>query len=466
MPELFKFQQECVDYLRDRKAVLIGDDMGLGKTAEAIALDRIRRIRQPDISDKPLTLVVTYIAIIPAWVKQFQMWNPELKVCAINPKKRDDFLDDLLLEESDVYICHPQAIRLIQADLQEHEWFHIIYDECHFLQNRKAKQTIAAKTISGFYKTGLSGTPAFDKPDDLWSILNWLYPKYWSSYWRFVDEHIVTTEYNGYKTAVGVKNTEKLQKEMKTFYVRRLKEEVLTDLPDKYFTRIEVDLDPKQFRAYEEMRKEMLAWIGENEDTPLATQDVIAQLIRLQQFSAAYATLNEETNKVLLTEPSSKLDAVMEIINSTNEPIVIFSQFSQVIKLLAVRLEKAGIGHGIYTGDTPPEVRAEIIENFQNKKIQVFAGTIQAGGTGITLTAASTVVFIDITWSGATNNQAIDRLHRIGQKNAVHIVHIVARRTLDAKRHGDIEFKWSMVKYLLGEGADPNAEDEMEFEEW
>jgi len=380
------------------------------------------------------------------------MWAPDLKVTAINPKNRQEFLDDLYLDEHDVYICHPQAIRLIESDLTEHQWFHLIFDEVHWMQNRKSKQTLSAKKIKGFYKTGLSGTPAYDKPDDLWSILNWLYPTHWSSYWRYYEDHIVSVDWTGYKVTVGVKNEQQLQKEMESFYIRRLKENVLPDLPDKYFSTVTVQLDPKQFRAYESMRKDMLSWVGDEEDKPLAAPVVIAQLIRLQQFSDAFATLNETENTIELSEPSAKLDALMEILESTNEQIVVFSQFSQMIKLLGKRLEKAKISHGIYIGETSPQARADIIDAFQDKSIRVFAGTIQAGGTGITLTSASTVVFLDRTWSGATNNQAIDRLHRIGQKNAVHVIDIVSDKTLDVRRIKGIELKWSMIKFLLGEG--------------
>lgn len=380
----------------------------------------------------------------------------------------------------------------------------ILVHNCHAAQNRKTKQTIALKNLKTYYKTGLSGTPAYDKPDDLWSILNWLYPKYWSSFWRYYDQHVKYVENNGYRVVVGVNNVEKLQEEMRGFYIRRRKQEVLLDLPAKYYSERIVELDPKQKRAYQQMKKDMLAWVGEHEDEPVAAPVVIAQLTRLQQFSDAYGELEkftyrektkyeaflpesvyeqliesglikrfanpEITNgevfipvgtymirdsiRMRLSEPSTKLDAVMDILGSTAEQIVVFSQFAQVIELLAARLEKAGIPHGIIVGATPSDDRKGIIRKFQAGKLRVFAGTIAAGGIGITLTSSSTVVFIDRSWSASLNIQAEDRLHRIGQKNAVQVIDIISRDTLDAKRIRKINLAWGWIKKLIGDDTD------------
>lgn len=476
MLELYDFQKYSVDFLLDKRASLLGDDMGLGKTVQAVSLDIQRRVEQPNIVRYPKTLVITYLSIIPTWKQHFEEWAPDLRVCTIDNRNRSKFLQALANDEADVFICHWQALRILVEDpkFAKTVWFHIIADECHALQDRKSKQSKAIKSLKTWYKTGLSGTPAFDKPDDLWSILNWLYPDYWSSYWRYYDKHIVWADYNGYKTIVGVAKEAELQKEMSGFYIRRKKEDVLMDLPDKYYTKVEVELSPQQHRAYESMRKDMLAWVGEHEDEPVPAPVVIAQLIRLQQFSDAFGKLEMVTKKdratgvmreeavMRLSDPSSKLDAVMQILKSTNEQIVIFSQFSQVIKLLEERLEKAKISHGIYVGDTPMSTREKIINEFQAGNLQVFAGTIGAGGIGITLTAASTVIFIDRDWSHSKNRQAEDRLHRIGQKNAVQVIDIISLGTIDSKRKEDIDLKWSWIRKLLGDDSEDDYEVEVD----
>jgi SNF2 family DNA or RNA helicase len=462
--QLFPFQAEAVSKLEKIKSVLIGDDMGLGKTHEAIALDLVRRAQFPGYKLK--TLIICPLAMVSTWTRTWFQWAPELNILPINNKDRSHFLAELEDDNYDVFIMHWPALRLM-PELENVKWFHIIADEAHALQNRKSKQSISLKRLQAGYKSALTGTPAFDKPDDLWSILNWLYPRYWSSYWQYYNDHIVFENFNGYKTIIGVNNPEKLQMEMEAFYVRRRKEDVLLDLPEKYYDERRVDLHPQQARAYKSMKENMLAWIGEHEHEAVVAPVVIAQLTRLQQFACAFAIFDEEKNKMFLSEPSSKVDAVMEIIEELGgRQVVIFSQFAQMVKLIAARCEKKGITCGKFIGETPADERARIISGFQEGKIQVFAGTISAGGVGITLTAASTVIFTDRSWSNALNLQAEDRLHRIGQKSAVQVIDIIANDTIDRKRIKVIQQKWSWIKRLIGDTkVDPTAEDFEEDEE-
>lgn len=481
--ELFDFQELSVAFFLDKRAILCGDEMGLGKTLQAVELDRRRREINPNLTRAPKTLVVTYLGIFSGWEKEFSR-QTDLRVEIINPKDRKPFLLSIFSDAADVYVIHWQSLRLM-PELKMIKWYHIIADECHALQNRKSKQTIALKELDAYYKSGLSGTPAFDKPDDLWSILNWLYPTFWSSFWRYFNEHILFVDNDGYRAIIGVRNVEKLQQEMSGFYMRRRKEEVLKDLPAKYRSEIVVDLSAQQRRVYDQMKKDMLAWIGEHEDEPVTAKVVVAQLIRLQQFSDAYgvietlqkvdrATGNEYTETHMrLSDPSTKLDAVMEQLVPTGQQLVVFSQYSQVIELLGKRLAKAGVPHGVFIGSTSAERRADIIAQFQAGKLQVFAGTIGAGGVGITLTASSTVVFIDRSWSASLNVQAEDRCHRIGQENAVQVIDILAKDTIDAKRIEKINMQWAWIKQLLGdepvddEGGEDYDYDDAEWkDEW
>lgn len=454
--QLFPFQREAVEKLQNVRSVLIGDDMGLGKTHEAIALDLTRRSSFPDLKLK--TLIICPLPMISTWTKAWFNWTPHLRILPINNKDRKHFIEELTDDNYDVFICHWPILRRI-PELTEVQWFHVIADEAHAMQNRKSKQTLAIKQIPAGYKSALTGTPAFDKPDDLWSILNWLYPKFWSSYWNYYNEHIIFSNYNGYKTVIGVNNPEKLQRQMQHFYVRRLKDDVLDDLPEKYYTEREVELHPQQARAYKSMKETMLAWIGNHEQEPVVAPIVIAQLTRLQQFAVAFAEVVDVVKrdgveqKMILSEPSSKIDEVIEIIETTGQQVVVFSQFAQVVELLATRLEKKGITCGKFIGSTPNIERSKILADFQDGKIQVFAGTISAGGVGITLTAASIVIFTDRSWSNALNLQAEDRLHRIGQKSAVQVIDIIAKGTIDAKRIKVIQQKWEWVKRLIGDSS-------------
>jgi SNF2 family DNA or RNA helicase len=458
--KLFEFQREAVEKLQKVGSILIGDEMGLGKTVQAIALDLARRADFYNYKLK--TLVICPLSMISTWTRWWLTMAPELRILPINNKDRSYFIDEALGDSYDVFICHWPSLRLM-PELKEINWFHVIADEAHAMQNRKSKQTIALKALPAAYRSALTGTPAFDKPDDLWSILHWLYPKYWSSYWRYFDKHIIYTNYNGYRTIVGVANEDQLREEMAGFYIRRRKADVLKDLPDKYYSEISVDLAPQQRRAYDSMKKNMMAWIGEHEQEPVIAPIVIAQLTRLQQFAAAFGEYDEDSHKMRLSEPSTKLDAVIELIEDSSDQIVVFSQFAQMIKLLAQRLQRKGITCGIFTGSTPSSERGAIIENFQAGKIKVFAGTIAAGGVGITLTASSTVIFLDRAWSPSLNLQAEDRLHRIGQKSAVQVIDIIATDTIDAARIKHINLKWSWLKKLIGDDLTEDEINQMDY---
>ena len=409
--------------------------------------------------------MVAPLGVHSNWKDHFEKYT-DLSVTRINPRNRDQFLEEVYLGSFDVYICHWEALRLM-PELTERHWMHVIGDEIHKIQGPRTKVTTSFKEIPATFKTGLSGTPAYDKPDDLWSILNWLYPTFWTSYTAYFDRYVLWVDYNGYKTVIGVANEKELQEQMRGFYIRRLKTEVLTELPDKYYEKIYVDLHPKQRRAYNQMRDTMLAWVGENEDQPLNTSVVLAQLTRLQQFAAAYAyievvkkrrliegVLTDVEEKVLrLIDPSAKIDAALDLIyGAGNNQMVFFSQFSSVIDLFIDRLKKRGISCVKYTGDTSPKDREKAKYGFQAGEYQVIALTIRAGGTALDeLKVASTAVFFDRDWSASNNNQAEDRLWRHGQKNAVQIIDLVAANTVERGRLENIDMNWTFIKQLLGD---------------
>src|SRR5687767_4107956 len=497
MSKLYDFQTEAVTKLVTVPAGLNGDDMGLGKTPQGIVIDlKKRELHGAEFSKngKPVTLVVCPLSVVGSWVSHYKTWAPHLTVVALDPKKRDEFAYAAKKGKGDVFICHWNSLRLI-PDLKKIWWFHVIGDEIHRIKNKSAQQTMALKALHTSHKLGLSGTPADNAPQDLWSILNWLYPKTFSSHKKFVDRHVLWRQHTtggdctaieesgatcgkyhprAYREILGCAEVEELHRAIGSFYVRRLKEDVLKDLPEKYFTPIPVELHPQQRRAYDQMAKNMLAWIGEHEDEPVAAPVFISALVRLQQFACAYARVEYKLKRkkdceedlcvdagscqghlmpvVELTDPSIKLDTIMDIIDDNpGKQIGIFAQSRQVIEMLERRLEKANISSAILTGKTKPKDRDSIIEEFQAGKRRIFGGTYGAGGVGITLTAASTCIRIDRPWSPSADNQAVDRFHRIGQKNAVQVIDLVANDTVDIARAGKVELKWSWLRQILGD---------------
>lgn len=494
MPSLMPFQLECVEKLLTQQGTIIGDDMGLGKTVEAIGLDAARRQRYLKPPEKK-TLIICPLGVISSWVDHFAEWQPGLKVCSIDVKNRQPFVDAVTAGSFDVYVMHWDGIRLI-PELAKRTWFHIIADEAHRIGNRDTQVTVATKKLPAYFITQLSGTPATAKPDQFWSLLNWIKPKEFSSYWRFYNHHVRFVVHNvgscnvedcnkwhktQFKVITGVAHLEELHKQIGPYFIRRLKEDVIKDLPEKTYTKIYTDLHPQQRRIYNEMRDDMLAWVGENQDQPLAAAQVVAKLARLQQAAIAYMHIERlpakrrhmhhrkctsdckqvwdhiERDYVRLTDPSSKLDVLMELMRDNFEQqFVVFSQSKAAINLLGQRLTKAKESFGLFTGDTEQSDRADLVRDFQAKRKRIFAGTIQAGGEGITLTASSTAVFLDRTWSPAKNRQAEDRIHRIGQRFPVQIIDILARDTVDRGKNQKLHISWHYLKAMLGDKDVPD----------
>lgn len=542
---LYGFQAEDVEKLKSKRSRLVGNDPGTGKTYVGIALDQANR--KGDGNSKVIlppvkkTLVVAPKSVLSTWDEHcMELTDDDVYVIGTDrqpAKEREIFLKDLLDKRKGGYfICHWDALRLLEPAINKKGivFLHIIADEVHRAKNRKAQQTRALKKLKTWYKTGMSGTPADNKPRDLWSILNWLWPSYYTSEWSFIKTYLTTTfvedksgETTGYKKVTGVneETIPHLRKEMAPWYTRRRKEDVLPDLPPKYYSRIWVTLGPQQRRAYDEMRKTMIAWVEEHEaelESPLVASVAVAQLTRLQQFADGYMVPRRDENGehmfvwnwpkptvvaerldkrritpqefkdykkkyaptpdnpdrpleggavkkylYVMTDPSAKLDALMDILDDRlgydketgewgGEQIVIFSQSKQAIHLLEKRLVSKQIPHGIYTGDVQEKDRTQIRHAFQNGSIRVFAGTIKAGGVGLTLTAGRTVIFIDRDWSPSSNGQAEDRLHRIGQLDAVEVIDLMARNTVDLGKKQQLSLKAKHLRLLLGDTIDPN----------
>ncbi len=461
---LYVPQKENVDRLAYEDGCLIADQPGTGKTIQGVAIDEIHR-EQFKFADNLKTLVVAPLSVMPNWKDHFEKYT-DLKVRVLNTKSKETRGWLLKDTNADVFVVHWEALRLM-PELKNVGWLHIIVDECHRAQNRAAQQTTSLKKIKASYLTALSGTPVTTSPEKFWTILNYLYPQLFPSYWKFYGKYVdfeIKLIDGGRRKYHEIKGPRldtlpELHAKIAPFYCRHLKLErccehhpngVQPFLPKKYYTQIEVELAPAQRKAYDAMKKDMLAWIGPDEDKPLAAPMAIAKLVRLGQLTCAYANI-DATGNVVLVDPSSKLDAVMEMIKDTDDKLVVFSQYRQLINLLNARLKKAKINYVSLTGETPGGIRGGLINKFQTGDAQVFTATTGAGGTGVTLTAASRVVFTDRSWSPAINEQAEDRLHRIGQANAVEVVDIMAKSTVDLGRYQRLEVRAGWLKKLLGD---------------
>jgi TATA-binding protein-associated factor len=505
--QLKKFQVDDVVLIARAGNGAIGSEMGTGKTHEAIALDNIwyrtAKVKKP-------TLVIAPINTFTSWVDKYNWQSPDTDVFVIDRKNRDKFIQAIKKGVADVYIMHWDALRLL-PELAKIQFNTVIADEGHRASNRKAQATQALKRIPTVHKLIMSGTLSGDQPQNLWSALNWLWPRVYTSYWKFYKHHVITglDPTGNYQVVKGVKNTESLKKEMAPWFVRHLKKEmccpnhpdgVMSYLPDKMYDRIWVDLSGEQRRIYKQMKEQMVAWVNEHQSSPLVASVAVAQLTRLSQIALATPEIRVETkrrrvkrwylglpmdpkrkqvrkgtpgaamvqtlepyqaNVVYLKLPSSKIDALVELLKDHPEKkFVVWSASKKMCYLMQQALAEKKILSHVLSGDTPQGQRDSMLANWQHDDRQVFIGVISAAGEGIDglQWTSDTAIFMDRDWSTKANKQAEDRLHRPGQDGEkVWIIDIMAKDTVDLGRHTRLAEKWEWIKAILGDKVDQST---------
>jgi SNF2 family DNA or RNA helicase len=326
------------------------------------------------------------------------------------------------------------------------DWDVIVADEAHRIKNREAQQSVAMQKLKAKskYRCALTGTPVQNRPNDLWHILNWLNDYYsGKSYWNFV-EAFCEVENNGYGlNIVGLTAVEADQRRLnhllQHYMIRNEKKTVLKDLPGKIAQTIDILMSAKQANLYKQDQKEILLALEDDEEIMIA--NALTRLLRLQQV-----TSNPE---MFGLDENPKFDAAMELLEGTDNKVVFFSRFNETIKAFEKRLQKANIKYVKITGVVTSS-RQDIVDQFQqDDSVRVFLGTIKAAGEGLTLTAADTVVFFDREWSPAMNDQATDRVHRIGQTKGVHVVDLKIEGTIDTWVEDVLNKKIMDIKKLI-----------------
>jgi len=428
---LYPFQIEGVDFLVKTKRALLGDDMGLGKTAQAITA--CKRLNAQKI------LVICPNSVKYVWQREFEKWEPSYDVRVVVGDKQQRL--DQIWGTAQVVVINFEIVRewqvkvtkeLKQTDelkaLLSQTWDVMIIDEAHRVKSRHAQVTKAVTRLARQSTHNLfllTGTPIMNRPDELWTLLRAISPKQFTSYWRFVQSYC-HVYHDGFGWVVGnllPYRVAPLREVLSHFAIRRTKNEVLQDLPEKTVQQVWVNLENDQLRVYREMAKTM--WT-ELEGKVVSAAVVIAQITRLKQIAI--------DPKLMLSEDSplegAKVDALGDILEGAgDQKVVVFSQFARALRKLSATLK---IPHAMVTGDVTGKAREDSIQRFQtDSDCRVLLASIPAGGQGITLTAASIAVFLDKAWTPAMNIQAQDRLHRIGQKKPVTIIELLAAGTVE-----------------------------------
>lgn len=437
---LYGYQRAGVSFLRVAGSAILGDEMGTGKTVQTImALE--------DLGAFP-ALIVTPKSVKGSWAREFERWAPHRHVVQVNGNATQR--RKVLAEPADVYVIHWEALRLhsriggygnIRLDEKDkvpgelnRPWAAVVADEAHRAKEPKSKQTRALWAIADTaeHRFALTGTPIANHPGDFWSMLHYVAPEEWPSKTKFIDRYCVTA-WNAFGgvDVIGIKP--EVRDEFFSIadprFLRRSKAVVLRSLPEKVYIRRDVEMTPKQAKAYREFKKDMLTRLDSG--TLLAT-DSLTELGRLHQLASSYLELEGEAVRV--AEPSSKLDELEDLLEDLgDEPVVVFAQSRQLIDLADARLAKRGITHGRVTGAENDTERDWAIRNFQAGTFRVVLCTLGAGSEGITLTRARNLVFLQRSWSLVQNKQAEDRVHRPGAEvhDSIRIFDLVAAGTVE-----------------------------------
>lgn len=404
---------------------ILADDMGIGKTIQMIAVMESSKMNQ----EKGVSLVVCPASLLYNWQNEVYKFSTMLNPCIITGtmQERKELLSKI--DQYDVMITSYDYLRR-DIDLYESLQFHfLVLDEAQFIKNQNTKNAACVKAIQAKQRFALTGTPIENSLAELWSIFDFLMPGYLSNYAQFKKR---------FETPI-VKETDKkalsnLRKMVEPFILRRIKKDVLSELPDKIEIPMKIDFEEDEKKLYfsnlAKINNELHSKIQESgfEKNQIL---ILALLTRLRQICCDTRLVYENA-----TEPSSKLNACMELIEScveAKQKVILFSQFTSMLSLIQDELNKRKIKHHLLTGATKKVVRQEMVESFKEDDIPVFLISLKAGGTGLNLTSAEVVIHYDPWWNYSAESQATDRAYRIGQKKNVLVYKLIMKNSIEEK---------------------------------
>lgn len=427
---------------------ILADDMGLGKTLQVIAFLLFQKEQG---RGKAPSLIVCPASLVYNWQSELERFAGDgLSVLTVagNQEERKKALEEC--GDYDVLIT---SYDLLKRDVEQYEaisFYAQILDEAQNIKNHATKAAKAAKAIQAQTRFALTGTPIENRLSELWSIFDYLMPGFLGSYERFKKDFESPIVQNQDQVM-----TARLQRMIKPFILRRIKAEVLKDLPEKEENIVYTRLEGEQKKLYTANVQRLLESLGSKTEEEVGSSklQILAELTRLRQICCEPGMVYEDYKG-----ESAKLDTCMELLKNAFEgghKVLLFSQFTTLFTLLEKRLGKERIPFYKLTGATPKAKRMEMVRQFNEpeSKVPLFLISLKAGGTGLNLTGADIVIHFDPWWNVAAQNQATDRAHRIGQKNSVSVFKLIARDTIEEKIVKLQEAKKDLADQIISEAG-------------
>jgi len=403
---------------------ILADDMGLGKTLQVISLllwaSRKEKTEGCEDGGHIPSIVVAPTSLVYNWLSELKRFAPELRVLVSEGSQQQRAAQIARLSEKngdvDIYITSYPLIRRDIAALSRVPFRFAILDEAQYIKNAMSVGAGAVKQLRAQTRFALTGTPMENHPGELWSIFDFVLPGYLLSFAQFMHRFGAGEE------------LDVLRRRIRPFLLRRLKGDVLKELPEKNEIQMMADMTEEQRRVYQASLLRLRPQVEE-----LAKGgnriEVLAAITELRQICG-------HPSLVLPTYAASsgKMDLLLDILPGALEAghrALIFSQFTRMLRILQRRLEAAGISCMYLDGETTPRRRIEMVEEFNGGEGQVFLISLKAGGSGLNLTGADTVIHFDPWWNPAAEDQATDRAHRIGQKHTVNVIRLITRGSIE-----------------------------------
>ncbi|OUM41180.1 DEAD/DEAH box helicase [Arthrobacter sedimenti] len=426
--EMRPYQAEGFSWLaflwRHQLGGVLADDMGLGKTLQALAL--MAYAKESTGPDAPF-LVVAPTSVVPNWSKEAHRFAPGLKVAAISDTQGASGVPIReQVGDADIVITSYTLFRLDFSAYQDLSWSGLVLDEAQFVKNRASKVHQAAKDFNAPFKLAITGTPMENNLMELWSLFNIVAPGLFPSARKFTEDYRTPIEKIGDNRPLV-----RLRKRIRPLMMRRTKEAVASDLPPKQEQVLEVELHPEHRRIYETyLQRERQKLLGLIEDMNRNRMIVFRSLTLLRMLSLDASLVDPEHEGV----PSAKLEVLFENLEDVlaeGHRALVFSQFTSYLKKAAEQLDARGIEYAYLDGST--RSRGEVIDSFKDGKAPVFLISLKAGGFGLNLTEADYCFLLDPWWNPASEAQAVDRTHRIGQTKNVMVYRMVSKGTIEEK---------------------------------
>ncbi|SEQ09473.1 Superfamily II DNA or RNA helicase, SNF2 family [Microlunatus flavus] len=410
---------------------ILADDMGLGKTVQTLALVAQARLEQAQDAaaaevPAPPFLVVAPTSVVPGWVAEAARFTPTLRVVSLDGRGRRRVPLAEAVAGADLVVTSYARLRLDVEEVAALGWSGLVLDEAQFVKNHRAKTYQAARRVGAPFTLAITGTPLENSLMDLWSLLSVTAPGLFPSPQRFSQFYRRAVERDH-----DVDKLRQLQRRVRPFVLRRTKQEVAADLPPKQEQVLEVELAPRHMRVYQtHLQRERQKVLGLLDDLDRNRFTVLRSLTLLRRLSLDPALVDEAHADIPAAKVELLLDDLAELVAEGHRALV-FSQFTSFLGRIRNRLDQAGIAHAYLDGSTTR--REQVVERFRSGEAPVFLISLKAGGFGLNLTEADYCFVLDPWWNPATEAQAVDRAHRIGQTRNVMVYRMVAKDTIEEK---------------------------------